>query len=353
MHNRGNRVLTNDCVLKGNILYFFAYNLNALCAFNIDNDSVEVLWSIPNESFFGDQLISAIIAYGSKLIMAPMRCNKNVIWTYDLQTKETEEIPIGDCSVKPPFEKYSAAFLYKHEIILIGCYIPEIVIFDIEKKTFKHIVVDNGEKDLFFLGGYERIGDTLYVPSSKDNYVLQIDLLSKHYSLKRIGNKGNRYAGIEKYGDGFLLIPTHQNYLIEWDGEDGYKLNEMLKGLFDNGTVHIFGSITIGNKILISGTWKYKSVWLEIDNLSKYEIDEDTYLMLKTLDDGCRVLASSCGRIRIYAEKMFEGYLPNKKDVIKSMLKIYKKCDAYSVNIGIVEEDLETNLESFVESIDG
>lgn len=295
-------VVIDDCVLVGSELFFFAKNCNALFSLNLKEDEykINLLGRIPDESIFGEGLVSNVIYFDNKLFLPPKKMKANKIWIFDLQTYNWNNVDIDLDDIQQPMEKIAYATIFKDELVMIGCYYDGIV--RVNLNTYEIVYYKNmldSEELIHSLFYCLKVDNNILIPSPNRNVISKLNLNSFECEKITIGNDNCAYLGICECKDYYWLAPRKNiPYIVKWDGKNDFYEFDVPEGIKDNGEYY-FGQIAnIDNSIYMVGGYGKKTL-ITNENISDYIITENGLAFVKKLSDDCYIIQDYSGNIEL------------------------------------------------------
>ncbi len=313
------RVGFEDIVRAGDIYWFFLNRINALCALDIYRGDIRYISTIPGENFIQERLISKIVAWKNILYLIPMRTKKNAVYTYNIEDGNWDAIDIGEPSATQPYEKYGYANLYRNLLIMVGQYIPEVVLINIDNGDVKRIKICDSNDKLCFHRHCYLIEGKLYLPSAQSNIVYRYDVENNKVEQYSVGNFGNSYVGITYSNNKFWLSPYNKNSFVEWDGYLEY-CNHDLPKEYDKYERNIFnGILKLGDTVLFGGLKGRKSFSYNTSQGKIEQVENQSYYMLTDLGEEQATLSID-GELKIKKNnREFKMMMIEEGDIIRQI----------------------------------
>ncbi|MHB8065200.1 MAG: CDP-glycerol glycerophosphotransferase family protein [Ruminiclostridium sp.] len=222
-----NRLLFHSCIIEKDIIYFFAWNFNALVKYDIQNERCEILGVAPNEPLGGKLLFNGIMKIENRIFLAPS-CSKN-IKIFDLNTKEFRTIvldEIHNMDEKSRVCGFSNIVKHKHKLYFIPSKYKAIVCLDYitDELTYfngwyQELLKRNIEVNDILFKDNCIVDEILYLPLCISNIVLSFNMNTGESTFYEVGNKNNRYACIEFDGEDFWLLPRKAGAVVKWNAK--------------------------------------------------------------------------------------------------------------------------------------
>lgn len=205
-------------------MYFIPDEMNLLCTMRLEEGTVTILSSIPEEKINQTGLSLKLECYDGKIIVTPYMAK--TIWSYDIQSGRWQKIGIRNEEQEC---KFVSSVIYKDKLYLIPALYKYIV--RVNLKTYsvaylEHIYAEyaalSSEEACRFACNYARCRDVLYIAEQQTNLMLRFDLATEKYTWLQIGNPGQIWLASAWDGTYFYFVPLTQGRLLRWDGQDGY-----------------------------------------------------------------------------------------------------------------------------------
>lgn len=280
------KMTCEDILLTKEKIYCFANNLNVLYSIERDTGEIEYLISIPGKDLFEKKLISKLVYWNGRIYLLPLKTGS--VWMYELKDKEIRELEIESYADNWADSYFRNALISNNKLFIFGGYYPAVVILDLnngnieyDRKPFENVDVKKS-RDLYFRGDPIQIGEEAYFASGIDNSLFIYNLSTGAFEWRTIGNKENRYSGIIKCEEGFLLSPRKGNMNVVKVTESGIEEYKS-KGSCDDTTIYT-GIIERDDGYLIPTNMKSKKSLLVDSSWQVHQIDE-AYTVYKVQDN--------------------------------------------------------------------
>jgi hypothetical protein len=300
MNNNEYPILFEDCVVKGDFIYFFSESYNALFSYNYILDKLTYISGIPDECFLQERLIGNILSYESYLILVPMRTVANNVWFFDLMKGSWSNISIELDGVHPPYEKIAYATIYGNNLILVGCYYGGIININlVNKEIIYYKDLFENELKIHSLFGCETIGDKIYIPSPECNKVFEYNINSNDGTWTTVGAQGCSYSGMIWTGKSFWLAPFKGTDLVEWDGKKIYKQVKIPESFYKQSGYLFRGIGKIGEEIYVVGLKGKQSISFKEIDCNDQKIINNSYFIYKKLPDDGYIIQDYMGNVQM------------------------------------------------------
>lgn len=303
MKNNKINLLTNNCTYWEGKLYCLAIHSNLIFSVHLQDGKIELVDTIPEEDALATYICGAINVWNGKLILTP--CKTKKIWIYDLASKQWTGLTIKK------YEHWGAGaitqtYIYNDNLFLIGSSYPAIICLDLKDYSCEYIAEPYKEakarqqsiKYTYFRSHGVRLGNTLYLASSLDNFVLEFDMETRKHQWIKIGNDNYVYSGITWDGSNFWLSPRLNGDIVKWDGREEVKILPLSKELQQTTQKYLWEACFDGSKVVLPATVHTKSIRIDIQKDS-FQFYEQQYPLFVRLDNGMVVSQTTDGELSV------------------------------------------------------
>lgn len=199
-------------LLKGDYFWFIQINTNKLLKIQKDTLEIEKIITIPYEPVYKQRNYNYhMIDYGNQLIIV-FGGSKN-LYIYDIQTEEIEI-----CDICKNEQRLTSEIVINkdNELFMFPYDGRELLTYSIQETKVQEKIVFPQKVKLS--KQYEQIKDDIYTVDYDSNTIYKIDLNNKYSSIK-VGNSKNKYWGIKKAGNFFVLPHTDKKSITLWNEE--------------------------------------------------------------------------------------------------------------------------------------
>lgn len=200
-------------LLKENFFWFIQLNANKLLKIQKDTLKIEKIIAIPEEPVYKNRNYNYhIIDYGNYLIIL-FGESKN-LYIFNIQTEEIEV-----CNICKSGQRFTSEIVINkdNELFLFPYNSRELLTYSVkEKKVQEKIIFPQKVK---LSKQYEQIKDEIYTVDYDSNTIYKIDLNNNKYSSIKVGSNKNKYWGIKKAGNCFVLPHTDNKAITVWNEE--------------------------------------------------------------------------------------------------------------------------------------
>lgn len=287
------RLVSEDMLHVGNKIYLFASNMNMLYSIDINTGCYELLGMIPGKKMLENRLVASIVEWERQLFLLPL--SPGDIWVFSLDNHTWKQIRVDFNSNKLPKTFFKNAIIYNDNMYIFGGYYPAVVILSLKTMSLKYDYAPFEDRiikldELYFRGAPVQVDDSLYVASAFDNSILKYSMSTGDFVWIEIGDKCNKYAGIEWDGSSFWLAPrTSKINVIKMTGDaiEEYKLptdekksESLFIGMCRNGNIYVipaaggdYGTVSVGFNGTVETTEDLYSVYKRQGNsvLAQYK----------------------------------------------------------------------------------
>lgn len=206
-------LLPQAALLKEDYVWFIQLNTNKLLKIRKDTLKIEKIITIPYEPVYKQRNYNYhVIDCGNQLGIV-FGGSKN-LYIYNIQTEEIEV-----CNVCQNGHRLTSEIVINkdNELFLFPYNSREVMTYSIkEKKVQEKIIFPQKVK---LSKQYEQIKDEIYSVDYDSNTIYKIDLNNNKYSSIKVGSNKNKYWGIKKAGDFFVLPHTDKKTITLWNEE--------------------------------------------------------------------------------------------------------------------------------------
>lgn len=205
---------TTMCI-KDETIWFIQYNSNKLIKMDRATYEVKKIISIPGEPPYRNCLYNYhIIDIGESLLI--LLKNGRQIYEYEIDTGMIK-------AYRPHIEN----FIFKSEIVIENDHklylFPygdnSILEYDYRRDTTKERRL--GEKKIKAARCYEMVGSKVYMADQDSNNICQYDFSDGSYITTKIGTEDNRYWGVKRVGNCYVLPHMREKAITIWNEESG------------------------------------------------------------------------------------------------------------------------------------
>lgn len=321
---------------------------NGLCKVNLRTGQTEFIAEIPNEKKDGHYLYSNIHRVDNKIILTPVFAKEIAI--YDLDTGGFEKIPID--IEKPSFaNNFLKAIKYNDYIFFTPFMFEAIIRYDAktgEVKYFKNWYnklkpyINNTDKPIFANGICVR-NNSLLMPFSQDNIVMEFDMLTSETKIHKVGKGGNNYWDMTFDGVDYWLIQhesENSETIVRWNYESGETIEY---SIFPSGFVNEqknFNEIVYCGEYLLAFP-RFSNMIIKI-NVETGEMSE--FKTGKGYKEGERKSIYYNLKNNYYFAKFYKGdYVIAMSMYDNSLLKINIKTEEVTkINIKLTKNDIDS-----------
>lgn len=254
--------IAEDITKVNNTYYFAAKEINAICAFDEDEQIIRILYSDKSESIWGFRRYGRVFRYENMLIFAPLWASKFLIYYITENRFETIDVKKME---NYGFDYFLAGEVVGNKLVLAGCQYPAIVIINLETlkveyydKPFEELLELQREiDDCFFRNDMIVINNSVYIASCISNRVLEFFIEDGSYRWHEIGDKSNKYSGLAWDGERIWLAPRRDTKFVSWNPNlnkiEEFKIQEMDVPDADRDKCSFLGVVYDGKNIICPG----------------------------------------------------------------------------------------------------
>jgi len=293
------KIFTEDALLAEDKLYFFGRDINALFQVNLRDGNISVVGTIPGEKLRESRLCCKLAYYKNQIIVAPLRTRN--IWILSLNTGTWGKIEINEYDNNYAKSYCRNIYVKEDRLLLWGGYYPGMVIVNLIDRSVSYdmnlmSLKSTSTKDLFFRSGPLNVRGKLYFASCIDNSVLIVDEARLDHAWVEVGDKRNRYSGIEWDGQYFWLSPRCDSAIVKWDGKDRiWEYEQQTDMVFDRVTY--FGIVRRGDGFLIPASPNGAADSLYVDGSGQVIQEKTRYTLCKNVGEHGLLIQTAVGDI--------------------------------------------------------
>ena len=335
------KVTMDDLIEHKGEFYFVPIECAFLCKIGLDK-KIEIIDRIPGEYLFKKDLFSKILLYDDTLYLVPK--NEDKLYSYNLTLKEWKSYGLLWDGLK---YKFMEALIWENKLVMIGCCVPYIVVFDLTHKTIEckdmpympYKKLFDFKNDAYYRRGYYLKDDSIYLASAVTNEVCEFNLNDDTIKRFEVGDSSNTYNGLFYDGKCFWLSPRNNSYIVKWDGNKNYQ-NQAIPSDEKALNCLYLEPVSIGSLIMLPAYEANGTIYLKDDGTIE-EIERKQYSVVKYVGDKT-VLVTKDGFIEIISS--------NETNVIElSFDRNNKYLDYYSNNdFEIMKKSVENEKEIFM-----
>lgn len=202
------------CIKEGAI-WFIQLNSNKLIMINRTTYEVEKIIDIPSEPLFCSRSYNYhIVDYENKLLLLLEKSKQIYEYEIDADTMKVYKPQVEN------FVFHSEALIEKDSKLLMFPY-GNSDILEYDYCTNSVIRKGFGQKNLKFARCYETIGTKVYLVDEESNALYQYDIVEDSNNVIHIGGEDNRYWGVKKSREYFVLPHVGKKVITLWNEKNG------------------------------------------------------------------------------------------------------------------------------------
>lgn len=309
-------ILTEDCAIYGEKMYFMARDYNMLCEYDLKKDKTRIISHIPEKGMEAYRLATSISVCDGNVVLAPTNMEK--IWIFNIEKSIWRSLEIEDRKVER--NKFFVSIQHKNKIYMVGSFYPSILEVDIHDNTVKNLddifegrfEASREMKDSFFRYNYVQKDNKIFLASCISNEVLEFDMENREYEWHRIGKKQNRFSGIGWDGKRWWLAPRNNGALGIWDQMNYEEINLPE----NNGEKYSFTGIVCfaGNVYLPAMENEYTLI---VDKNSDIKMRKERYTFAKKINEEQMICQNINGDMYIITKDCKKTKINNTIDISK------------------------------------
>lgn len=209
------RFLPIAACIKDETIWFIQFNSNKLIKADRSTFEVEKIISIPGEPPYRNLLYNChIMDIGESLLLLLEKGRR--IYEYEIETDTIK-------TYSPHIENFiihsEIVIENDHKLYLFPYEGNSILEYDYRRDTTKERRL--GEKKIKAAKCYERVGSKIYMADKDSNSLYQYDFSDGSYTATKIGPEDNRYWGVKRVGNCYVLPHVQKKAITIWNEENG------------------------------------------------------------------------------------------------------------------------------------
>lgn len=214
-----------DCMQIDDKVWFAAGNYNGLYCYNMAERKVDWIADFPDELFSTEQLFWWMRKYKDNLIFIPVSGKSVYMFNIPDKLFTKIEIPqIKQSSYRDSF--FADGRVYGKYLYLFGHNYYGLLRVDLESGKIERmdemLTILRQETALdvnkpvfcFFTAVVE---SKVYLPALQSNHLIEFDMESGQYQFYEVGGKDNRYYGVYRVDDMFVLLSLNKGSAVFWN----------------------------------------------------------------------------------------------------------------------------------------
>lgn len=215
--------------VDGDDIWFMHGKINALMRYSMSEDYTYYIGSVPNEPMLRESLYKGIYKWGDKIYLIP--CWAREIAVYNLLKREFEKISIENIEEYDNKMLFNKTFIFEHYLYCIPYYYNAILKIDMNSCNIEKIEINL----IAPINDATQIGSHIIALFSHTNFALSVDLKSNKMSQIKIGMSDRIYTNISNIGNTLYLFDKQTNLFVKIGG-DNYNCEEEICPVIFNGT---------------------------------------------------------------------------------------------------------------------
>lgn len=218
-------IITEDCVGKGDTVWFTARDYNALYSLDVQKGKVKKCGEFPLEKYGQFRLFYSMQLVSEKIYFAPAFA-KNIA-VYDIAKDRFEQIVLAEhVRAKGEVQMFLVTQQYKEFVFMLPAQARCIIKIntltgDVEYITdwldmYKDTVFHN-EKDVLFGHQSVLINNKLYCPFYCSNNLLELDCDTLKVNVYKLGEVNNGYNSACFDGKYIWMVSNSSDCIVKWN----------------------------------------------------------------------------------------------------------------------------------------
>lgn len=248
-----------DVVWDGDKVWFCPQYFNSLFYIDMKTNEIKFLGEFPNEKYGAERLYTSMKLVKGRIYFIPFSA-KTIVF-YDIEKREFSDILIDEnkagCKLGIDF-LFMGVKEYKNYLFILPVSCKAIIRLNVNNQEIDYITnwFTEIEANIFnkVCGFFRKQaviqGDKLYVPFCNANAVLELDCNNLNSRIYRLGEEEIGYSGICHMGNSFYLSPIDSGDLYKWspDASSINKIKMYKEGALKNSYAYV-GVINVNNRI--------------------------------------------------------------------------------------------------------
>lgn len=237
---------------KGEFIYILCNEINLLYRISTKSNKIDVMKTVPEESYLKENLYSAVSIEDQKMILVPQNAQK--LWMYDFGAEKWEAVDISKFISSNMHDKFMGGILKNDKAYLFGYQYKGILVVNTKTKEIKPLFDKIEYNDTFWGKNFALVGDNIYIPFRTRKEIVCIDTVKDSYEVLPIYGDNIRADiandGIAYDGYNFFILLNKGNVLLEWNKKR--RAEEVpFDELYNNNVTYFDGIEYIGNSLLL------------------------------------------------------------------------------------------------------
>lgn len=208
------------CV-DGDDIWFVHGKINLLMKYNKNVEKIEIIGTIPNESFFQVSLYQTIYKKENRIYFIP--CWAREVAIFDVESNEFSKIKLKEIDKYKGKLLFSKCFVEKHALYCIPYCYDSILKIDLNTQEINYINISmylGGRQNVYIDDAVRINGSIICVGDYLEN-ILVFQLDKEKIKIETVNGEQGRYAKIEKLGDSLILFDANSNniFFLSLDGK--------------------------------------------------------------------------------------------------------------------------------------
>lgn len=214
-YNDMNIVYSAVCNYKNEKLIISDYYTNDIYLFDIREGKTELLCSISEEES-KERLFECIVEKDGCAFLIPFEAKD--LYVVNVNDKTYERIPVH---VNASGKRFGCAYIINQSLFVFGFYAPEIIKISLDDYSVENCTsmaesimnIDNHITRCYFRNGYVS-EDYLYIPSSRANKMLVLNIKNNQSSVECIGETYDIFSDVCLIENTLWCAPCYNNNVL-------------------------------------------------------------------------------------------------------------------------------------------
>lgn len=287
--NKKVKIEIEDAVLDGDKIWFSAQDFNSLFSMDLHTKKTEFVGRFPNEPYSGKRLYVSMKLIKKKIYFIPFYAKS--IAVYDIEKRMFSNIHIDEtlikCNLNAPL--FMGVEEYKNYLFILPVFSKAIIRINLLNDELKYIqdwsmqVQEHifNPNDGYFRRQSVINGDKLIVPFCNANAVLELNCDTLQSKIYELGSQQRGYSGIYYDGEKFWLSPRSSGNLASWNLETNtISYTDANQGEMENTPYAYVGVVNYKQRITMFSSKCFSFVKEENEEILFYRTDKGTLTII-------------------------------------------------------------------------
>jgi len=223
------KVITEDVVKIGNIIYFYADEIESIMSFDLKTNRINNHGVVPGKRIGISRRFTSIEAINKDIYLVPFF--DKVIVKFDTTSEEFLMIQVETAKTGASYmATYSVGkklFFFGICDAIIGCLDTTVMKIKYYKGWAKSLrtIMPN---EPYFRRQIAVINNIIYAPLGNSNYLFLFNVLTEAIELIKLGEKMQGYSGAISVGEILYLVPRRNGTIVAWNTKSRKIVKEVI-----------------------------------------------------------------------------------------------------------------------------